>query len=85
VWQPNLQEWSSWVAQWLGLQLEIANEAVPAKYVTADFIKGAIRATTSHANILPAQSDEEQLVAVSYRGCEVLSQSLDMIVFVDRA
>jgi hypothetical protein len=84
VWQPNLQEWSSWVARWLTLPLAIANEPVPSQYLTADFIKGAIAGSRPGPTVLPMQSDDEQLLAVSYRGCEVLSESLDMIIFVER-
>jgi hypothetical protein len=84
VWHPSLEEWSSWVARWLKLPLATANATVPPQYLTADFVKGAIRGKSASPRVLPRQSEDEQLVAVSYHGCEVLSKSLIMIIFVER-
>lgn len=86
LWQPSLQDWNSWVARWLRLPLAIADQPIPSQYRTADFIKGAISADQADigGRRLPTQSEGNQLVAVSYRGCQVLSESLDMIIFVER-
>lgn len=86
LWQPSLQDWNFWVARWLRLPLAIADQLIPRRYRTADFIKGAISADQAavRGRQLPTQSESEQLVAVSYKGCQVLSVSLDMIIFVER-
>lgn len=85
VWQPSLDDWTAWVARWLGLPLSIATHEVPMESQSADFIKGPIRAkrTGESRGSLPQQSEENQLVGVSYQGCQVLSDSLYLIIFVD--
>jgi len=84
VWQPSLDDWTAWVAKWILLPLAIASRPAPPQYENADFIKGPIRGGgTSGRGHLPTQSEENQLVAVSYKGCQVMSDSLCMIIFVD--
>lgn len=90
VWQPNLQGWKTWVSRWLAQPFKISHqEEAPPQYDTADFVLGAIRDFEPNRPSvrlqLPGQSDTTQLVAVSYQGCQILADSLFMIVFVDAA
>lgn len=85
VWQPSLADWTAWVAKWTSLPLAIASHPAPPQYDTADLILGPISADkrgTGGSNV-PTQSEDTQLVAISYKGCQVLSDSLFMIIFVD--
>ncbi|CAG8092065.1 unnamed protein product [Penicillium salamii] len=87
VWQPSLPEWEAWVARSLSRPLTIAQQPAPPQYDTADFIQGPIRDTqarprSTHRQV-PVQSNETQLVAVSYAGCKILADSLHFILFVD--
>lgn len=85
LWQPNLQDWNSFVCRWFRLSLTIADQPVPSPYLTADFIKGPISADRDTGGRRPPmQGDDKQLVAVSYKGCEALSHSLHSIIFVER-
>lgn len=85
-WQPNLEEWNFWVARWLGLRLAIADQPIPPQVFAADFIQGAISGDRRgrRSNSIPAQGPHQQLVAISYKGCEALSKCLEMIIFIER-
>ncbi|KAJ5661390.1 uncharacterized protein N7477_009006 [Penicillium maclennaniae] len=84
VWQPSLSDWTAWIARWTSRPLAIASDPVPKQYDTADFIRGPISADRgSRAGNAPTQSEGTQLVAVSFKGCQGLSDSLFMIIFVD--
>ncbi|CAG8895747.1 unnamed protein product [Penicillium egyptiacum] len=88
LWEPDSQSWSAWVARWKHLPLEIARQPIPAEYGTADFMKGAISSRGQNVQAgrgVPAPSENVQLVACSYKGCKALSDSLDMIIFIERA
>ncbi|CAI7603904.1 unnamed protein product [Penicillium viridicatum] len=87
VWEPSLEAWNAWVARWMHLPLDIAQEPIPAEYSTADFIKGAISRRKKMAQGgrgVPPQSENNQLVACSYKACKALSDSLELIIFIDR-
>lgn len=85
VWQPSLDDWTAWVARWIGLPLSTASCQVPVQYQSADFIEGPIRSSqaSERRGTLPQQSEINQLVGVSYQGCQILSNSLYLIIFVD--
>jgi len=89
VWQPNLADWISLVSKWTKIPLAAASqETLP--YMSSDFIMGPIRAPqagqarrgSANRNLAPRQSDDNQLVATSYRGLQALANSLFMIIFV---
>ncbi|KAJ5470583.1 hypothetical protein N7530_007940 [Penicillium desertorum] len=69
------------------LPLEIAQQPIPVQYASADFIKGAISSSAQAGRRVPVptQSEDIQLVACSYKGCKALSESLELIIFVERA
>lgn len=83
--QPTPQEWNAWVARWLRKELTATDPRVPLQYFTADFIQGPIteRGTNAVPRTVPRPGVHQQLVAVSYKGCEVLSKCLEMILFVE--
>ncbi|KAJ5795885.1 uncharacterized protein N7518_004425 [Penicillium psychrosexuale] len=89
IWQPSLEDWQAWVTRWLSRPPATASRPAPPQYDTADFIPGATRVTQTdprNARLqMPAQSNENQLVAISYQGCQILADSLYMIIFVDAA
>ncbi|KAJ5271647.1 hypothetical protein N7524_004916 [Penicillium chrysogenum] len=85
VWEPDLESWNAWVARWKHLPLEIAQQQIPVEYASADFIKGAISSSAQTGRRVPTQSGDIQLVACSYKGCKALSESLELIIFVERA
>lgn len=84
VWQPSLDDWTAWVARRIGLPSSIASREVPVEYQCADFIEGPIRETQTRdrRGALPQQSKENQLVGVSYQGCQILSDSLYLIILL---
>ncbi|OQD78441.1 hypothetical protein PENDEC_c001G01312 [Penicillium decumbens] len=84
LWQPSPQDWNAWVARWLHLPLAITEGPAPSQSLTAEFIQGAISGERPRGGGLPLPGRHQQLVAVSYKGCEVLSRSLEMIIFVER-
>lgn len=87
IWEPNLEDWQAWVTIWLSRPLAIANRPVPPAYDRADFILGPIREAESDSGNarrqVPRQSNQIQLVAVSYKGCQTLADALHMIIFVE--
>ncbi|OQE87640.1 hypothetical protein PENNAL_c0019G05546 [Penicillium nalgiovense] len=88
VWEPDLQSWNAWVARWKHLPLEIAQQPIPAEYGSADFIKGAISSRGQDVQAcrgVPTPSENIQLAACSFKGCKALSESPELIIFVERA
>lgn len=85
LWEPDLESWNAGVARWKHLPLEIAQQQIPVEYASADFIKGAISSSAQTGRRVPTQSEDIQLVACSYKGCKALSESLELIIFVERA
>ncbi|CAG7950365.1 unnamed protein product [Penicillium olsonii] len=89
VWQPSLRQWEAWVSKWLDRSLVIARGPTPPEYYTADFIQGAISGgqldPRSARLQVPIQSEDTQVVAVSYRGCEILNDAFYMLIFVGTA
>ncbi|KXG45191.1 uncharacterized protein PGRI_041040 [Penicillium griseofulvum] len=86
VWELDSQPWTAWIARWKHLQLAIAHDPIPGEYRTADFIKGAISSRGRELGRgVPTPSEVTQLVACSYEGCKALRDSLEMIIFVERA
>jgi hypothetical protein len=67
------------------LPLEIAQQPIPVEYGSADFIKGAISSSAQAGRRVPTQSEDIQLLACSYKGYKALSESLELIIFVERA
>ena len=84
LWELDPEYWNAWAAKWKHLPLEIAQQPIPAVYSTADFIKGPISGGQQTGRRVPLQSEDDQLVACSYRGLTALSDSLDILIFVTR-
>ncbi|KAI9929445.1 hypothetical protein ASPWEDRAFT_69331 [Aspergillus wentii DTO 134E9] len=85
VWEPTVEEWKQLITTWTGLPLSVS-EDFPQQYRDADFIRGPISESPSEGNQkshFPDRSQSDQLVAVSYEGCERLSQSLHTIIYMD--
>ncbi|PLB52186.1 hypothetical protein P170DRAFT_322936, partial [Aspergillus steynii IBT 23096] len=84
VWRLSDDEWNAWTFRWTSPNVT-ANRAAPAEYTTADFVQGALSERYEDlgaARQRPrTQSQDTQLVAVSYKGCQILSDSLHMIIF----
>jgi hypothetical protein len=86
VWYPMEGHWNEMMAFWHRIPLSIASNPAPAQRQSAALIQGPISEGTSMAirqRRVPSRSEVEQLVAVSYQGCEALSKSLDSIIFIE--
>jgi hypothetical protein len=86
IWEPTVTDWNQLVATWLQLPLSGVSDIMPEKYKDADIIRGPISAPREEANDkkrFPERSENDQLVAVSYKGCEALSRSLHLIIYME--
>ncbi|KAJ5961772.1 hypothetical protein N7501_006713 [Penicillium viridicatum] len=83
VWSPPVSDWQHIVATWTRKSLSDEPGSVPLEWRTADVIRGPISAPDSPKNKLPESGNVSQIVATSHRGCEALSASLAMIIWLD--
>ncbi|KAJ5497588.1 hypothetical protein N7463_009575 [Penicillium fimorum] len=83
VWRPPVSDWQHIVATWTRKSLSNISNPVPLRWKTADVIKGPISKPDSPKNSLLAPGDVNQIVAASYAGCEALSASLVMIIWLE--
>ncbi|KAJ5970853.1 uncharacterized protein N7479_000771 [Penicillium vulpinum] len=83
VWNPPVTDWQHIVATWTRKSLSNVPDSVPSEWKTADVIKGPISKPDSPKNGLPEPGEVSQTVATSYAGCEALSASLAMIIWLE--
>lgn len=82
VWEPTVDQWNQLIAMWTCLPLSGVSDKFPQEYKDADFIRGPISQSNKKSNFRK-RCDKDQLVAVSYKGCAVLSASLHTIIYIE--
>ncbi|OQD65550.1 hypothetical protein PENPOL_c006G06160 [Penicillium polonicum] len=76
-------DWQHIVATWTRKSLSDVSGPVPLEWRTADVVRGPISEPDPPKNSLPASGNVSQIVAISHRGCEALSASLAMIIWLE--
>ena len=80
VWEPSPAEWKQLLCTWTQADLPGVSETMPQEYRQADMIRGPI--SERKQNKMVTAGDKQQLVAVSYKGCERLCASLHTIIYL---
>lgn len=86
VWEPTVEEWNQLVALWTQPSLSGISDNLPQAYRDSDIIRGPISAMPAQGKSkshFPVRSNTDQLVAVSYDGCKMLSKSLYTIIYLE--
>ncbi|KAK1144700.1 hypothetical protein N8T08_005004 [Aspergillus melleus] len=84
VWHLETGKLEAWVARWTSPTVDEVNEDAPPEYRSADFIKGPLSKRNDNQRGKREQwKSYAQLVAVSYKGCQILANALFMIIFVE--
>lgn len=83
VWSPPISDWEQITATWTRKCLTHEPMSVPEKWKTTDVIQGPISKPDSSNRRLPVPGDVSQTVTASYAGCEALSKSLVMIIWLE--
>lgn len=86
VWEPTVEEWNQLVALWSQPSFSGISDNLLQAYRDSDIIRGpisAIPAPGKSKSHFPVRSNTDQLVAVSYDGCKMLSKSLYAIIYLE--
>lgn len=82
VWDSSPAEWKQLVCTWTQTDLPGVSETMPQGYKDADMIRGPISEERKLNKMVPTAGEKQQLVAVSYKGCEKLCASLHTMIYL---